>query len=130
MGELKTFETLECYQHSRELRKEISTFCKTLPKEETYRLKDQIIRSSRSVSANISEGYGRHHHQENLQFCRTARGSLSETLDHLLTALDEEYLTDTQYAELRARLEETWKILNGYIAYLKKCASSGVPQST
>lgn len=130
MGELKTFESLECYQLAREFRKAVSGFCKTLPKEEAYRLKDQIIRSSRSVTANISEGYGRHHHQENLQFCRTARGSLSETLDHLITALDEAYLSDNEYGELRAKLEDAWKVLNGYIAYLKKCATSGVPQTT
>lgn len=129
MGELKTFETLECYKLGRELRKAISTFCKTLPREEEYRLKDQIIRSSRSVTANISEGYGRHHHQENLQFCRTARGSLTETLDHLNTAQDEEYLSDEQYAALRAQLEETWKVLNGYIAYIQRCASNGVPKN-
>ncbi len=129
MGELKTFETLECYQLSRRLRKAVSDFCKTLPKEEVYRMKDQIIRSSRSVTANIAEGYGRHHHQENLQFCRIARGSLSETLDHLTTALDEEFLSNTQYSEFRSQLEDTWRVLNGYIAYLKKCADSGVPQS-
>ena len=126
---MKTFEELECYKLARELRIAVSKFCKTLPREEEYRLKDQIIRSSRSVTANISEGYGRHHHQENAQFCRTARGSLTETLEHLNTALDEEYLTDDQYAELRKMLEETWKVLNGYIAYLKRCAADGVPQT-
>jgi four helix bundle protein len=130
MSELKTFEALECYQLAHALRKDISSFCKTLPKEEAYKLKDQIIRSSRSVTANIAEGYGRHHHQENLQFCRTARGSLSETLEHLITARDEEFLTDTEYSDLRAQLEAVWKVLNGYIAYLKKCASTGVPLST
>ena len=129
MGDLRTFETLECYVMARNLRRAISTFCKVLPKEETYRLKDQIVRSSRSVTANIAEGYGRHHHQENIQFCRIARGSLSETLDHNV-ALDDEYLTKDQYAELRTLLEATWKVLNGYIAYLKKCAASGVPSST
>lgn len=126
---MKTFEELECYKLGRELRKAVSTFCKTLPREEEYRLKDQIIRSSRSVTANISEGYGRHHHQENAQFCRTARGSLTETLDHLNTALDEEYLTEVSYSELRKILEETWKVLNGYISYLQRCAKSGVPDS-
>lgn len=125
---MKTFEELECYKLARELRKAVSKFCKTLPREEEYRLKDQIIRSSRSVTANISEGYGRHHHQENAQFCRTARGSLTETLDHLNTALDEEYLIEQDYSELRKLLEEAWKVLNGYIAYLQKCAQSGVPQ--
>ena len=49
MGELKTFETLECYKLGRELRRAVSKFCKTLPREEEYRLKDQIVRSSRSV---------------------------------------------------------------------------------
>ena len=126
---MKTFEELDCYKLGRELRNAVSKFCKTLPREEEYRLKDQIIRSSRSVTANISEGYGRHHHKENAQFCRTARGSLTETLDHLNTALDEEYLTDDEYAEMRKLLEETWKVLNGYIAYLQRCAKTGVPNS-
>jgi len=126
---MKTFEELECYKLGRELRIGVSKFCKTLSREEEYRLKDQMVRSSRSVTANISEGYGRHHHQENLQFCRTARGSLTETLDHLNTALDEEYLSGDEYAELHKIIEDTWKVLNGYIAYLQKCATSGVPSS-
>jgi len=127
---MKTFEELECYKLSRELRKAVSKFCKTLPREEEYRLKDQTIRSSRSVTANISEGYGRHHHQENTQFCRIARDSLTETLEHLNTALDEKYLIDEEYAALRQLLEETWKVLNGYISYLQKCAKSGVPHAS
>lgn len=85
---MKTFEDLACYQKARKFRKLISNFGKTLPKQEEYRLKDQIIRSSRSVTANIAEGFGRHHHQENAQFCRQARGSLTESLDHLNVALD------------------------------------------
>ena len=125
---MNTFEELECYKLARQLRREVSRFCKTLPREEEYRLKDQIIRSSRSVTANIAEGYGRHHHQENIQFCRTARGSLTETLDHLLVALDDEYLTDEEFTVKRGLLENTHKVLNGYIAYLKRCASSGVPK--
>ena len=92
MCELRTFETLECYQLARELRRKISSFSKTLSKKETYCLKDQIVRSARSVAANIAEGYGRHHHQENLQFYRIARGSLSETLEHLGVAFDDGYL--------------------------------------
>ena len=124
---MKTFEELECYKMARQLRKEVSRFCKALPREEEYRLKDQIIRSSRSVAANIAEGYGRHHHKENIQFCRTARGSLTETLDHLIVAVDDGYLTDDQYSAMRGLLEDTWKVLNGYIAYLKRCATAGVP---
>ena len=130
MGDLKTFESLECYKLAREFRKGISQFCKPLPREEAFRLKDQIVRASRSVPVNISEGYGRHHHQENIQFCRIARGSLSETLEHLNVALDEAYLSENDYSTLRKELEVTWKVLNGYIAYLQRCAKSGVPESS
>jgi hypothetical protein len=48
----------------------------------------------------------------------------------LNTALDEEYLTEPDYSELRKLLEEVWKVLNGYIAYLQRCATSGVPATT
>ena len=125
---MNTFEELECYKLARQLRREVSLLCKTLPREENFRLKDQIIRSSRSVTANIAEGYGRHHHQENIQFCRIARGSLTETLDHLIVALDDEYLTDEKFKATRGLLDNAHKVLNGYIAYLKRCASSGVPK--
>lgn len=124
---MNSFEELECYQLARNLRREISQLCRTLSREEQYRLKDQIVRSSRSVPANIAEGYGRHHHQENLQFCRIARGSLTETLEHLNVAFDEGYLDEATYGVIRTMLETTWKVLNGYISYLKRCISDGVP---
>ncbi len=127
---MKTFEELDCYKMARELRKHISAFARMLPAEEKFGLKSQIIRSSRSVTANIAEGYGRHHHQENLQYCRQARGSLTETLDHLNVALDEEYLDVAAYAYLRKILEETWQILNGYIAYVSRCAIEGTPSKS
>ena len=126
MGTITTFEDLEAYKLARAFRARISAFAKTLPKEELYKLKDQIVRSSRSVTANIAEGFGRHHHQENSQFCRNSRGSLTETLDHLNCALDEEYLSEEDYNSLRSDLQHTWKVLNGYIAYLQKCAHDGV----
>lgn len=71
-----TFETLELWIEVRKLRSLISDIAKNLPSDERFRLADQIVRVARSVSANIAEGYGRYHYQENIQFCRQARGSL------------------------------------------------------
>lgn len=62
-----TFETLEVWKEARELRNEISKLTKKLPVNERFRLSDQMIRASRSVTANIAEGYGRYHFQENIQ---------------------------------------------------------------
>jgi four helix bundle protein len=123
-------EDLECYVRAREFRKRVSDVCSRLPKEETYRLKDQMLRSSRSVAANIAEGYGRHHHQENLQYCRQARGSLAESIDHLNCALDETFIGADLYAELRQEADTLLRILNGYIAYLRSAAADSKSRSS
>ena len=69
------FEGLQVYQAARQFRIKIAELVKKFPEHEMYKLSSQIIRSSRSVAANIAEGYGRYHHQEFIQFCRQARGS-------------------------------------------------------
>jgi four helix bundle protein len=117
---IKNFTELEAWKKARELRKDISELTKSFPVEEKYSLISQIKRSSRSVTANIAEGYGRFHHQENTQFCRVARGSLMETLDHLIVAFDEGYIDETILNSFQAKLEECIRILNGYINYLQK----------
>lgn len=115
-----TFETLEVWKKARELRKEISKLTKALPSDERFRLADQMIRASRSVTANIAEGHGRYHFQENIQYCRQARGSLYEVLDHLTVALDENYISEEEFNILKTKIFVIIKILNGYISYMKK----------
>lgn len=122
-NKIYSFEELDVYKAARDLRKMISKLTKTFPPEEKFRLTDQILRSSRSVTANIAEGFGRYHYQENIQFCRQARGSLNETLDHLSCAFDESYINKDTFFNLRDKIMECQKILNGYIAYLKKAVA-------
>ncbi len=84
MKKLNTFQDLECWKAARAFLVEVSALCKIFPKQEDHRLKDKLIRASRSDPANIAEGFGRQHPQENLQFCRQARGSHMEVLEHLI----------------------------------------------
>lgn len=65
---MNTFEELEVWKSARVLRNEIKDLVKTFPKQEQYRLTDQLIRSSRSISTNIAEGFGRFHYRENIPF--------------------------------------------------------------
>jgi four helix bundle protein len=81
-------------------------------------LKAQVLDSSRSVTANIAEGFGRYHYQENIQFCRQARGSLTETMDHLITSYDEGYVTKDVLKELNQHYKKCLLELNSYIKYL------------
>ena len=115
-----TFETLQVWKEARELRKEISGLARTFPTNEQYRLADQMIRASRSVTANIAEGHGRYHYQENIQFCRQSRGSLYELLDHLTVALDEGYISGELFEALRTKIIAVVKILNGNVSYLRR----------
>jgi four helix bundle protein len=121
---METFEELECYRLARDLRKELVALAKALPADERFRLSDQLIRAARSITANIAEGFGRFHYQENLQFCRMARGSLSECLDHLNAALDERLVVEGRYKRAREEVQHVWKVLNGYIAYLDRASKS------
>ena len=118
------YESLDVWQECQLFRNQISSTVKTFPLEEKYRLTDQLIRASRSVTANIAEGHGRYHFQENTQFCRQGRGSLTEILDHLICTFDENYISDNQLSEFRVLYEKWLKLLNGYIGYLQKQKNS------
>jgi four helix bundle protein len=115
------FTDLEVYKECRQLRINISNLVKTnFPIDEKFKLSDQILRSSRSVTACIAEGYGRYYFKENIQFCRTSRGSLTETLEHLITAFDEKYISEQELLTFKSKIDSCAKLLNGYINYLKK----------
>ena len=119
------FYDLPVYKKCRAFRKKISLVVKEfLPKKEEYLLKSQVLDSSRSVTANIAEGFGRFHHQENIQFCRTARGSLTESMDHIITAFDDGFITEEILKDINYDFKICLKELNTYIKYLKTAKSA------
>ena len=97
-----------------------SKFIKKLPAEEKWALKQQLRRSSVSISSNIAEGYGRYYYQDNVRFCYIARGSLEEALSQIVFSYEAGYIPKTIYSELEKEGDELVRMLNGYIAYLKK----------
>ena len=119
----KSFEDLDCWKHATALRRRLAEFVNIFPDKEKYRLTDQIIRASRSATSNIAEGYGRFHFQENIQYCRQARGSLYELIDHLLIASDEGYISKGDLMDLKKDITSCLGLLNGYINYLQKAKS-------
>jgi four helix bundle protein len=118
MAQLNSFEELDCWKVSTDLRRELMTI-DNFPEREKYALVSQIRRASRSVTNNIAEGFGRYHFQEFIQFCRISRGSLTELQDHLIIAQDEGFLTAEEANGYRLRIEKALALLNGLIRYLK-----------
>ena len=121
MSWLQSFEDLNCWKAATELRLYVSkNILPKFPLDEKFTLTNQLKRSSRSISDTIAEGYGRFHYQENIQFCRIARGSLCESLNQVITAKDEIYIDEITLNEYRELFEKTKSLINGYINYLKK----------
>jgi four helix bundle protein len=120
MATFSHYYELPVYKTCRAFRKKISLIARQkFPKSEDFLLKVQVLDSSRSIPANIAEGFGRFHYQENIQFNRQSRGSLDETLEHMIIAYDEKYISKNILAEINKDYKECLKQLNGYIKYLK-----------
>lgn len=116
------FRELLCWQKCREVRNGMYQIAKVLPDFEKYALANQIRRAAVSTTANIAEGYGRYHYQENIQFCRQSRASLYECEDHLITCMDEDYINKQVYDDALSGIVEARKTLDGYIRYLQSSA--------
>ena len=116
----KDFTTLKAWIKCREVKlffyKKITPL---LPKEEKFNLDIQIKKASVSTTANISEGYGRYHYQEGIQFYRISRSSLYELKDHLLSCYDFGYINHELMQEGKSLIESAKIILNGYINFVK-----------
>lgn len=91
-----------------------------LPAEEKYALSQQLRRSSQSIPANIAEGHGRFYFQDNVRFCYIARGSLEETLSHIVYARKVDYISEALYKSFSTDGENLNRLINGYIGFLKK----------
>src|SRR5205814_4102323 len=119
--QITTFEDLACWKECRELRLFVAKEAiPALPKEERYRLGEQLLRAARSTTANIAEGYGRFHYLDNAKFCSNARGSCWEVLDHLITTQDERLLPDRLIQQGRDLVSTAVMVINGYMRYLKR----------
>jgi len=126
----QSFTDLNVWKEARSFQLFIFNLSKPFPREEKYKLSDQIIRSSRSIAANIAEGHGRFHFQEQIQFCRQARGSLSQVLNHIYTAFDCNYISKEQVIEVENKADLLLKLVNGYIFYLKNQKQTQSTKST
>lgn len=116
---IRDFKTLKVWQKANALEQEIEALVKAFPSHEQYRLTDQIIRSSRSISANIAEENTQLFIKRELFHANAALGSCGETRNHLLTAYQNNYISEEQYKILDEKFLEVIKMLYGYIKMLK-----------
>ena len=103
---IKTFFDLDVYRLGNEYAMKIFVLTRTFPKSETYSLTSQIVDSSRSICANIAEGWGRRIYENDFKkFLVYSMGSLQETKSWLNFALQCEYIGEAEFNQLLEEAE-------------------------
>jgi four helix bundle protein len=111
-----TFRDLIVYKKAFDLAMEIFEMTKSFPKEEKYSLIDQIRRSSRSVCANIGEGYRKRRYIAHF-VAKTTDSDMenTETQVWLDFSWKCNYITEDVYRDKLMKSEEVGRLLQDMI---------------
>jgi four helix bundle protein len=114
------FEELEVWKKAVVLaEKSIDFALQIRADQKQFRVIDQFVAASTSVSLNIAEGKGRYSKKEFIQFLYIARGSLYETVTLLTIFHRKRWLSDQQHDELENLAEEINKMISGLIVSIR-----------
>ena len=116
---MKSHKDLEVWKRSVSLVTFIYEITKSYPKEEIYGLTNQIRRSAVSISSNISEGAGRSHTKEFVQFLYISLGSLSELETQVIISENLKFISIDNSAKIQNELTEIRKMIQGLIRNLE-----------
>ena len=117
---IKSWEDLDVWKKAHQLTLRICQLTKEFPREERYRLIDQLCRASASISTNIVEGKSRASIKEYIKFLSIAKGSTEEAKYLILLSKDLSYIDSKTYERLTQEYEEISKMLNGLIRSLRR----------
>ncbi len=112
MSSIKSYNDLEVYKLSYSLAMDVFKVSKSFPKEELYSLTSQVVRSSRSISANIVEGWSKRYYENKFKVhLIDALGSTGETQNWISFAKDCGYLNSEEHLKLADQLDHVGRML-------------------
>jgi four helix bundle protein len=104
---------LEVYKLGFDIAMKIFEVSKTFPKEERYSLTDQIRRSSRSVCANLAEGWRKRRYKAVfINKLLDSAQEAAETQTWLQFAFQCKYINNELFEELNEKYEHIFAMLN------------------
>ncbi|MCK4653762.1 MAG: four helix bundle protein [Candidatus Cloacimonetes bacterium] len=117
---MKSYKDLEIYQLSFDLAVEVHKLTLKLPEYERYEEGRQIRKSSKSITANIVEGYGRNRYKADfIKFLTYSHASCAETIGHLLF-IEALHPKIKLASKLLIDYDKLGRKINRYIQYVKK----------
>jgi len=120
MATAQQFEDLHVWQDARALVNSIYTTSKQRDFYRDLSLREQIRRATISAMSNIAEGFERGTRKEFIQFLSIAKGSVGEVRSQLYIALDQEYMNQTKFSELKELAVTLSRRIATFMAYLEK----------
>lgn len=109
---IQQLKDLEVYVRSYRLAMRIFEITRSFPKEEIYSLTSQMIRSSRSISANVSEGWAKREYEHVFkQHLIHSLGSTSETRTWIDFSYDCGYIIKDIHIDISEELDVLGKML-------------------
>jgi len=122
---LRGHRDLKVYQLAYSLAMHIFRESRTFPQEERYSLTSQIRRSSRSVAANIAEGFRKRQYPSMfVSKLADSDAEAAETQVWLDFARDCGYMSTEHHTELIARYEEVGRMLHAMIDHPERFVPS------
>jgi four helix bundle protein len=125
VGAVRRYEDLIVWQLAYQLQRELFELTATAPAARDFKFRDQIRDSSASVTRNIAEGFGRFRPIEFARFLLIARGSLTETHQHLRDGRDRGYFTQSEHARLALLAGRAAIAMTRLIRYLRSTKPIG-----
>ena len=112
---IKSFEDLVVFQLAYKISLEIHKSSLGFPQIEQYGLADQIRRASKSICANLAEGFGKQNFsaKEFKRYIAIALGSSDEMRVWLRYCLDLQYITEAEWTHWKDSYKEVSKMLQG-----------------
>ena len=115
MGNPVGFESLDVFQRAYKISLEIHKVSLGFPPIEQYAIADQVRRASKSVCANIVEGFAKQVHSkaEFKRFIMMSLGSSDEMRMWVRYCYDLGYISEEQWKKWRDEYHEISKMLHG-----------------
>lgn len=107
------FEKLDVWQEAIQFADAVYQISKKFPESERFGLTNQMRRAAVSISSNVAEGSSRASGSDFGRFVEIATGSLFEVVSQMKIALNQQFLSLSDYEKLMSSAQKQCRMLSG-----------------
>ena len=119
MATILRFEELDGWKMARDLTKDIYRISSETKFSGDFVLCNQIRSASISIMSNIAEGFERDGNKEFSNFLSIAKGSAGEVRSQLYVAMDQNYISNSDFETIYKKADENGRLIGGLMKYLR-----------